>query len=86
MVIKKAEAKRPRGKPPGTRQKEGLYTQILDILQQDKEQKGEGFTAFAISGYISEPYPTVQQYLADLVAMKKVKSRKVVTMTLFTIK
>jgi len=86
MTPKLPEKKNPRGKPLGTRQKEGLYTKILDLLKTDKEQKGEGYTAFAISGYLGEPYPTIQQYLADLVAQKKVRSRKVVTMTLFSIK
>jgi hypothetical protein len=86
MTPKLPEKKNPRGKPLGTRQKEGLYTKILDLLVQDKAQKGEGYTAFAIAGYLGEPYPTIQQYLADLVAQKKVRSRKVVTMTLFSIK
>lgn len=86
MTRKKPEEKRARGKPRGTRQKDGLYTEILKKLQEDKDQKGGGYTAFALSQYLAEPYPTVQQYLADLVAQKKVKSRKVVTMTLFSIK
>ena len=86
MTSKLPKEKKPRGKPLGTRQKEGLYTKILDLLKIDKEQKGEGYTAFAISGYLGEPYPTIQQYLADLLAQKKVRSRKVVTMTLFSIK
>lgn len=86
MPSKKPEKKNPIGKPLGTRQKEGLYTKILELLEQDKAQKGDGYTAFAISGYLGEPYPTIQQYLADLVAMKKVKSRKIVHMTLFSIK
>lgn len=85
MTAKKPEAKNPRGKPLGTRQKEGLYTKILEKLQEDKDQKGDGYTAFALSGYLAEPYPTIQAYLGDLVAQKKVKSRKVVTMTLFSI-
>ena len=86
MTAKLPEKKNPRGKPLGTRQKETLYTRILEKLQEDKQQKGQGYTAFALSGYLGEPYPTVQQYLADLVAQKKVRSRKVVTMTLFSIK
>lgn len=86
MTQRKPEEPRPRGKPLGTRQKEGLYTKILEILQQDKDQKGDGYTAFAISGYLSEPYPTIQQYLADLVDQKKVRARKVVHMTLFSIR
>ena len=86
MPSKKPEKKNPIGKPLGTRQKEGLYTKILELLEQDKAQKGDGYTAFAISGYLGEPYPTIQQYLADLVAMKKVKSRKIIHMTLFSIK
>ena len=40
MTAKKPEIKR-RGKPLGTRQKEGLYTDILGILQKDKDQKGK---------------------------------------------
>jgi hypothetical protein len=86
MTKRKPEEKKARGKPLGTRQKQGLYTKILEKLQEDKDQKGEGYTAFAIAGYLGEPYPTIQQYLADLVAQKKVRSRKVVTMTLFSIK
>jgi hypothetical protein len=86
MTAKKLPDKKARGKPLGTRQKEGLYTKILDKLKEDKDQKGDGYTAFALAGYLGEPYPTIQQYLADLVAMKKVKSKKVVTMTLFSIK
>jgi len=86
MVKKKVEEKKSRGKPLGTRQKEGLYTRILELLQEDKIQKGQGYTAFAISGYLAEPYPTIQQYLKDLVEQKKVRSKKVVTMTLFSIK
>ena len=86
MPSKKPEKKNPIGKPLGTRQKEGLYTKILELLEQDKAQKGDGYTAFAISGYLGEPYPTIQQYLADLVSMKKVKSRKIIHMTLFSIK
>lgn len=87
MTSKKTvEEKRSRGKPLGTRQKDGLYTQILDILKQDKEQGGDGFTAFAISSYLGETHQTVQQYLADLVAMKKVGERKISHMLLFSIK
>jgi len=86
MVRKQVEEKKPRGKPAGTRQKDGLYTKILEKLQEDKDQKGDGYTAFALAGYLGEPYPTVQQYLADLVTMKKVKSHKIVNMTLFSIK
>ena len=86
MTKAKPEEKRSRGKPLGTRQKDGLYTKILELMKEDKDQKGDGYTAFAISGYLSEPYPTVQQYLADLVATKKVKSRKVLHMTLFSIR
>ena len=86
MTNPKPKETRPRGKPLGTRQKEGLYTKILELLQQDKDQKGDGYTAFALSGYLSEPYPTIQQYLADLIVLKKVKSRKVIHMTLFSIR
>jgi hypothetical protein len=86
MTKIKKPPKNPLGKPLGTRQKDGLYTKILGLLQQDKDQKGDGYTAFAISGYLAEPYPTVQQYLADLVAMKKVKARKIIHLTLFSIK
>jgi hypothetical protein len=86
MTAKKPEKKNPVGKPPGTRQKNDLYTRILDMLKQDKEDKGDGYTAFALSRYLGEPYPTVQQYLVDLVDQKKVKSRKIVNMTLFSIK
>jgi hypothetical protein len=86
MTKQKAEAKRPRGKPPGTRQKEGLYTEILKKLQEDKDQGGDGYTAFAISSYLAKTHQTVQQYLADLVAQKKVKCRKISHMVLFSIK
>ena len=85
MTAKKLPDKKPRGKPLGTRQKETLYTRILEKLQEDKDQKGQGYTAFALSGYLGEAYPTVQQYLADLESQKLVSSLKVVTMTLFSI-
>lgn len=86
MTAKKPEDKRPRGKPLGTRQKEGLYTAILELLQKDKDQKGDGYTAFAISSYLGETHQTVQQYLADLVDQKKVRSRKISSLILFSIK
>jgi lipoate synthase len=86
MTAKKSEIKKPRGKPLGTRQKEGLYTDILDILQKDKDQRGDGYTAFAISSYLGETHQTVQQYLADLVDQKKVRSRKISSLILFSIK
>jgi DNA invertase Pin-like site-specific DNA recombinase len=86
MSNKKAEPKKPIGKPPGTRQKDGLYTEILKKLQEDKEQGGDGYTAFAISKYLGETHQTVQQYLADLVAQKKVRQRKIYKMVLFSIK
>ena len=86
MVKKEIEEKRSRGKPLGTRQKEGLYTAILEKLQEDKDQKGDGYTAFAVSSYLGETHQTVQQYLEDLVAMKKIKSRKISNMLLFSIK
>ena len=85
MTRKPPQEKRPRGKPGGTRQKEGLYSNILVKLHEDKLQKGQGYTAFALSGYLGEPYPTVQQYLADLGKLGFVRSLKVVNMTLFSI-
>ena len=86
MTQKKPEESRARGKPLGTRQKEGLYTKILDLLKEDKEQKGDGYTAFAISSYLGEAHQTVQQYLSDLVAQKKIKQRKISNLLLFSIK
>lgn len=85
MSKKKVEEKRERGKPLGTRQKIGLYNRILELLKQDHDDKGQGYTAFAVSGYLGEPYPTIQAYLADLTKEKKVKPMKIVHMTLFTI-
>ena len=85
MTAKKPEIKLW-GKPLGTRQKEGLYTDILGILQNDKDQKGDGYTAFAISSYLGETHQTVQRYLADLVDQKKVRSRKISSLILFSIK
>ena len=85
MPSKKPEKKNPIGKPLGTRQKDGLYTKILTKLQEARDQKIGGYTAFAISGYLAEPYPTIQQYLADLKDQKKVRSTKIVNMTLFEI-
>ena len=86
MTKKQIEEKRARGKPLGTRQKDGLYTQILDLLQQDKDSKGDGYTAFAISKYLGQTHQTVQQYLSDLVAQKKVRERKISNLLLFSIK
>lgn len=86
MTKSKPEEKRSRGKPLGTRQKDGLYTDILNKLQEDKDQRGDGYTAFAISSYLGVTHQTVQQYLADLVAMKKVRQRKISNMLLFSIK
>jgi response regulator of citrate/malate metabolism len=86
MNSKKVVKKRGRGKPRGTRQKDGLYTQILELLQQNKNQKGDGYTAFAVAKYIGETHQTVQQYLADLVIMKRVKQRKISNLLLFSIK
>ena len=83
---KVAEKITKRGKPLGTRQKDGLYTKILELLRQDKEQRGDGFTAFAVASYLGETHQTVQQYLSDLVEMKKVKQRKISNMLLFSIK
>ena len=83
---KKVEEKKARGKPLGTRQKDGLYTAILELLQQDKAQEGDGYTAFAVSSYLGETHQTVQQYLSDLVEMKKVRQRKIFKMLLFSIK
>ena len=83
---KVAEKITKRGKPLGTRQKDGLYTAILDLLQQDKAQEGDGYTAFAVSSYLGETHQTVQQYLADLVEMKKVRQKKIFKMLLFSIK
>jgi lipoate synthase len=86
MTKQKPEKKRSRGKPLGTRQKEGLYTKILELLQQDKDRKGDGYTAFAVSSHLGETHQTVQQYLGDLVIQKKVRSRKISNMLLFSIK
>jgi hypothetical protein len=86
MTKTKPEEKHLRGKPLGTRQKVGLYDEILEKLWDDKHTKGDGMTAFAISKALGQPYPTVQQYLADLVSQKKVRSHKIVNMTLFSIK
>jgi lipoate synthase len=83
---KVAEKITKRGKPLGTRQKDGLYTKILELLQQDKAQEGDGYTAFAISSYLGETHQTVQQYLSDLVEMKKVRQKKIFKMLLFSIK
>lgn len=80
------EQKRGRGKPAGTRQHKELYQEIKNKLWDDYRSKGSGMTAFAISQAVGYPYPTVQQYLDDLVKEKEVKSQRVANMTIFTIK
>jgi hypothetical protein len=86
MTKKQIEEKRARGKPLGTRQKDGLYTKILELLQQDKDQKGDGCTPYAISGYLGEPYPTIKQYIQDLINQKKVTSKRISNLDLIRIK
>ena len=80
------EQKRGRGKPSGTRQHPELYQEIRNKLWDDRRSKGTGMTAFAISKAIAYPYPTVQQYLDDMLKDGEVKIQRVASMTLFSIK
>jgi hypothetical protein len=79
------EITRPRGKPRGYRSNKTLHDQIFNILKEDKEQKGDGLTAFAISKALGTPDPTVRLYLDDLVAWKKASAKKIANMTLYRV-
>jgi response regulator of citrate/malate metabolism len=86
MTVKKKGSERGRGKPLGTRSMPELYPKILTVLQQDKDDRGDGMTAFAISKQIGVSDPTVRLYLDDLVDQKKISSKKILQMTLYRIK
>jgi hypothetical protein len=76
---------RPRGKPLGFRSNKTLHDQIFQKLKEDKESHGDGLTACAISKSLATPDPTIRLYLADLVAWKKVSSKKIANMTLYRV-
>jgi hypothetical protein len=85
IIMSENEITRPRGKPLGYRSNKTLHDQIFTILKEDKDQKGDGLTAFAISKALGTPDPTIRLYLADLVAWKKVSERKIANMTLYRV-
>lgn len=77
MVITMTEPKRSVGRPAGTRENKTLHADILRVLQQDKDDRGDGMTAFSVSKAVGKNVPIVQRYLADLVEQKKVTSKKI---------
>ena len=74
-----SEKKETRGKPKGYRGIEGLHDRILAHLKQ--KQKGQMVSE--ISAELGVCIPTLQLYLSDLVAEKKVSSRKVARLTFY---
>lgn len=85
MTVKKIGSDRGRGKPLGTRTMPQLYEQILGVLKQDKQDCGDGMTAFALSKQIGVSDPTIRLYLEDLVEQKRVSALKIHQMTLYRI-
>ena len=74
------------GKPVGTRSIPTLHAEILRVLKEDKEQKGDGLTASGISKALATPDPTVRLYLGDLVEQKKISFRRIAGMTLYRLR
>jgi predicted ArsR family transcriptional regulator len=83
MTVKEKEPDRGRGKPLGTRAIKDLHERIMVLLKQDKDDKGDGMTAFAISKQLIVPDPTVRLYLGDLVEKRHVTTKKILKMTLY---
>ena len=77
-----AAAKGKVGKPVGTRSIPTLHAEILRVLKEDKDQNGDGMTAYAISKALAVPDPTIRLYLGDLVQQKKISAKKIARMTL----
>jgi hypothetical protein len=86
MIYMTAAAKGKVGKPVGTRSIPTLHAEILRVLQEDKDQSGDGMTAYAISKALAVPDPTIRLYIGDLVKQKKVSSKRIAGMTLYRIR
>ena len=86
MTARKEVPTRGRGRPIGTRSKPDLYKNIMSLLERPPADKKDGITAFDISKALEIPFPTIRQYLEDLVASKNVSSKKVYRMTLYRFK
>jgi hypothetical protein len=81
-----AAAKGKVGKPVGTRSIPTLHAEILRVLKEDKDQNGDGMTAYAISKALEVPDPTVRMYLGDLVQGKKISERHIAGITLYKLR
>jgi hypothetical protein len=79
-------AKRTVGKPIGTRSIPILHAEILRVLKEDKDQNGDGMTAYAISKALATPDPTIRLYIGDLVKQKKVSFKRIAGMSLYRIR
>jgi hypothetical protein len=77
------ETPRPRGKPFGHRAKPQLYDQIIGLLERDRQSKGDGMTACAVSKSLGVSDPTIRLYLNDLQSQKRVTCRKIAGMVLY---
>ena len=86
MKTKTKVPKNPRGKPKGTRSQRELYDKILGLLKQDKEDKGDGMTAFAISKALAISDPTIRMYCQDLLKEKCVTSKKMLNAIVYRFK
>jgi hypothetical protein len=78
--------KRTVGKPVGTRSIPTLHAEILRVLKEDKDQNGDGLTAYAISKALATPDPTIRLYLGDLFEQKKISAKKIAGMTLYRLR
>jgi hypothetical protein len=74
------------GKPVGTRSIPTLHAEILRVLKEDKDQNGDGLTAYAISKALATPDPTIRLYLGDLLEEKKISAKKIAGMTLYRLR
>jgi hypothetical protein len=75
MTVKQEESARGRGKPLGHRSNPALYDDILNVLHQDKDSKGDGMSANAIAQALGQNDMTTRLYLTDLVEQKRVSTK-----------
>jgi len=71
------EPARGRGKPLGHRANPKLYDDILVVLQQDKDSRGDGMSANAIGQALGQNDMTTRLYLHDLVEQKRVSIKEI---------